>query len=136
MQMHEQDEVMLNQDEAHEQGVMVDEYEYESHAQDAVVEEDEAHARRWRRWISGRCYCTYPIPVCDPARRPSHCERCGGFIPVSVIDTETNATETNAELIEALERENRILRVAFLVMTVIAAVAVYLYDKAVTGGMP
>jgi hypothetical protein len=60
-----------------------------------------------------------------------HCERCGGFIPAPVIDTETDA-----KLIDALERENRILRVALLVMIAIAAVAVYLYDKAVTGGMP
>jgi len=99
-------------------------------AQDAMM--DDAQERRWRRWISGRCYCTYPIPVSDPFRRPMHCERCGGFIPAPVID----ATETNAELIDALERENRILRVALLVMIAIAAVAVYLYDKAVTVGMP
>jgi len=92
---------------------------------------DAAHERRWRRWISGQCYCTYPIPVSDPSRRPMHCERCGGFIHAPVIDTETDA-----KLIDALERENRILRVALLVMIAIAAVAVYLYDRAVTGGMP
>jgi hypothetical protein len=48
--------------------------------------------------------------------------------------------ETDAKLIDALERENRTLRVALLVMIAIAAVAVYLYDKAVTtiiaGGTP
>jgi hypothetical protein len=69
-----------------------------------------------------------------------HCRRCGGFIPPSVDDTETDATATNAELIDSLERENRILRVALLVIIAIAAVAIYLYDKAVTtaisGGMP
>jgi len=112
MEMHEQDKVRL------EQGAMM----------------DDAEERRWRRWISGRCYCTYPIPVSDPFRRPMHCERCGGYIPAPVVDT--NTTETQAELIEALERENRVLRVALLVMIAIAAVAVYLYDKAVTGGMP
>ncbi len=114
--MHEQDEVMLEQD--------------------AMM--DDAQERRWRRWIAGRCYCTYPIPVSDPSRRPMHCERCGGFIPAPV--TQTNATETNAELIDALERENRVLRIALLVMIAIAAVAVYLYDRAVTtiigGGTP
>jgi len=101
--------------------------------QDAVM--DDAQERRWRRWIAGRCYCTYPVPVSDPTRRPMHCERCGGFIPASAIDTDTNA-----ELVESLERENRILRIALLVMIAIAAVAVYLYDKAVTtiitGGTP
>jgi hypothetical protein len=104
--------------------------------QDAMAEA--AQERRWRRWISGRCYCTYPIPVSDPTRRPPLCERCGGFIPAPLIDaTETNA---DAERIAELERENRILRIALLVMIAIAAVAVYLYDKAVTaaisGGTP
>jgi len=110
MEMHEQDKVRLEQD--------------------AIM--DDAQDRRWRRWIARRCYCTYPIPVSDPSRRPSLCERCGGFIPAPVID----ATETDSERIAELERENRILRVALLVMIAIAAVAVYLYDKAVTGGMP
>jgi hypothetical protein len=100
--------------------------------QDAM---QDAQERRWRRWIAGRCYCAYPIPVSDPFRRPMHCERCGGFIPAPVIDTESDA-----KLIDALERENRILRVALLVMIAIAAVAIYLYDRAVTtiisGGMP
>jgi hypothetical protein len=103
------------------------------HKQNEIVE---AHERRWRRWIAGRCYCTYPVPVSDPSRRPAHCAQCGGYIPAPVpvidIDAET-------ERIAELERENRVLRVAFLVMTAIAAVAVYLYDKAVTtisGGMP
>jgi len=97
-------------------------------------EDAQAQERLWRRWISGRCYCTYPIPVSDPARRPPHCERCGGFIPAPVI----NATETDAdaERIAELERENSILYIASILMTAIAAVAVYLYDKAVTGGMP
>ena len=97
--------------------------------QDAMI--DEAQERLWGRWISGRCFCTYPILVSDPTRRHMHCERCGGFIPAPVIEMETDA-----KLIDELERENRILRVALLVMIAIAAVAVYLYDKAVTGGMP
>jgi hypothetical protein len=112
----------------------------ETHERNEIMEQDavdDAQERRWRRWIAGRCYCTYPIPVSDPSRRPSHCERCGGYIPAPVpvidIDAET-------ERIAELERENRILRVAILVMTAIAAVAVYLYDKAVTtlisGGTP
>jgi len=96
-------------------------------------EDAQSQERRWRRWIAGRCYCTYPVPVSDPARRPPHCEQCGGYIPapVPVIDIDADA-----ERIAELERENRILRVALLVMVAIAAVAVYLYDKAVTGGMP
>jgi len=98
--------------------------------QDAMIED--AQDRRWRRWISGRCYCTYPIPVSDPSRRPPLCERCGGYIPAPVID----ATETDSERIAELERENCILYIAFIIMTAIAAVAVYLYDRAVTGGMP
>ena len=101
--------------------------------QDAMF--DEVQERRWRRWIAGRCYCAYPIPVSDPARRPMHCIRCGRYVPASASDAETDATETNA-LIDSLERENRVLRIALLVMIAIAAVAVYLYDKAVTGGMP
>jgi len=110
MEMHEQDKVRL------EQGAMM----------------DDAQDRRWRRWIARRCYCTYPIPVSDPSRRPPLCERCGGYIPAPVID----ATETDSERIAELERENCILYIAFIIMTAIAAVAVYLYDKAVTGGMP
>jgi hypothetical protein len=101
---HDRDEVMLGQD-----GM------------------DAAQERRWRRWVSGRCYCVYPIPVSDPSRRPPHCQRCGGYIPVPVIDTETDA-----KTIDVLERENCILYIAFIIMTAIAAVAVYLYDKAVT----
>ena len=94
---------------------------------------EDMQERRWRRWISGRCYCTYPIPVSDPFRRPMHCERCGGYIPAPVIDATGHA---DAERIAELERENCILYIAFIIMTAIAAVAVYLYDKAVTGGMP
>jgi len=134
MEMHEQDKVRLEQD------AMMD----DAHERDEIVEQDammdDAEERRWRRWISGRCYCTYPIPVSDPTIRPMYCIRCGGYVPASARDAETNATETNAELIESLERENRILRVALLVIIAIAAVAIYLYDKAVTtaisGGMP
>jgi type IV secretory pathway component VirB8 len=62
-----------------------------------------------------------------------HCERCGGYIPAPVIDATGHA---DAERIAELERENCILYIAFIIMTAIAAVAVYLYDKAVTGGMP
>ena len=115
----------------------------EMHERDEIVEQDavidDAEERRWRRWISGRCYCAYPIPVSDPTRRPMYCIRCGGFIPPS-DDTETDATATNAELIDSIERENCILYIALIVMIAIAAVAIYLYDKAVTtaisGGMP
>ena len=109
--MHERDEIM---------------------EQDAVI--DDAQDRRWRRWIVRRCYCTYPIPVSDPFRRPPLCERCGGYIPAPVIDA--TGTHADAKRIAELERENCILYIAFIIMTAIAAVAVYLYDKAVTGGMP
>jgi hypothetical protein len=118
MEMHERDEVMLEQD--------------------AVI--DDAQERRWRRWISGRCYCTYPSPVRDPTRRPMYCIRCGGYVPASARDAETDATATNAELIDSIERENCILYIALIVMIAIAAAAIYLYDKAVTtaisGGIP
>jgi len=95
---------------------------------------EDAQERRWRRWIARRCYCTYPIPVSDPSRRTPLCERCGGYIPAPVIDA--TGTHADAKRIAELERENCILYIAFIIMTAIAAVAVYLYDKAVTGGMP
>jgi hypothetical protein len=131
--MHERDEIV-------EQDAMMD----DAHERDEIVEQDammdDAHERRWRRWISGRCYCAYPILVSDPTRRPMYCIRCGGFIPPSASDAETDAAATNAALVDSIERENRILRVALIIMIAIAAVAVYLYDKAVTaaisGGTP
>jgi len=127
--MHERGEIVEQDammDDAEERGEIVE--------QDAMM--DDAEERRWRRWISGRCYCAYPIPVSDPTRRPMYCIRCGGFIPPSDDGTETDATATNAELIDSIERENCILYIALIIMIAIAAVAVYLYDKAVTGGMP
>ena len=92
---------------------------------------------QWRRWLNERCACLRPVLVQEPDRYPHMCAKCGGY----VLETrDDDALQEAYERIVALERENRILRIAILVFIVIAIVAVALYDGAVTsairGGQP